>query len=191
MIKLDDSQPDYFIDDDSDQASRHEDSDPRTITFGDQTSTGSSDDGRKPRLGRMRKLLLWAVGIAVLFLCIGFYLRYLNPYVTDARVRGYVTAIEKRGIIFKTYEADLISEAALTDTTRLYSNNLSLSVDDPTLIARLQSLQGSGRPVTIVYETYYATLPWRGASHSVITSILSSDDDSGSAQTDSIDYTNQ
>ncbi|MCM1484229.1 MAG: hypothetical protein NC043_07820 [Muribaculaceae bacterium] len=180
MIRLDDTHPDYFVSDSSTPQNASERSpEAGTLQAGgpviDFTSSHSGNcppgEPRHPR-HRWRKVLIWTAVVALAVLGVVFYLRYCNPYVTDARVTGFVTRVEKRGIVFKTYEADFISESALTDTTRVYSHNLSFSVSNPSIIARLQQNQGTGRPLTIVCETYYATLPWRGASKNVITSII-------------------
>ncbi len=166
MIKLDDTHKDYFVNDPEENAGTGTTQDGKVIDF----SQGGTTPMPKPKRGR--KVLWWTIAVCVAVLAVVFYLRYCSPYVEDARMTGFVTKVEKRGMIFKTYEADFISEAALTDTTRVYSHDVSFSVDNPEVIARLQQMQGTGRTVTVVYETYYATLPWRGESKSVITEIL-------------------
>lgn len=168
-MKLDDSHNDYFVDRGEDTPAS---TDPKVIDFGPGQGGAEPEPSSRPHHWWRRKWVWWTASVLVAVMAVAFYLRFCNPYVTDARMTGFVTGVEKRGIIFKTYEADFISEAALTDTTRVYSHNVSFSVDEPAVVARLQSLQGSGRPVTVVYETYYATLPWRGASKNVIISIL-------------------
>lgn len=180
-MRLDDDHNDYFDDDDSDDASVVNDA---PLSAGDKIrfetddlrkSSGTSSevvvDGKKST-GKWRRRGYMVLGIIILVLGAIFYLRYLNPYVVDARTTGYVKSVEKRGIIFRTYEADVISEERLTDTTRVYSGNMMLTVPDESLARRLQELQGTGRKVTIVYEKYYGTLPWRGASTTVITGII-------------------
>ena len=46
----------------------------------------------------------WALTIIIIGLGVTCYFRYFNPYITEARVTGYVTQIERRGMIFKTFE---------------------------------------------------------------------------------------
>lgn len=130
------------------------------------------DDTRKKRHG-CRKFLIWFVTLAIVALGLTFYLRYFNPYVTDARLTGQVLSVEKRGLIFKTFEAEIVTRDALADTTRVYTRECSMTVADDALARRLQALQGTGRPVTVSYERFYGTLPWRGGSTSVITGIVS------------------
>lgn len=114
----------------------------------------------------------WALTIIIIGLGVTCYFRYFNPYITEARVTGYITQIERRGMIFKTFEGQMITESALTDTTRIYSRDFSFSVADQTVVKQLQNLQGSGKPVTLEYERYYATVPWRGSQPVVVTGIV-------------------
>lgn len=118
-----------------------------------------------------RRFFAWFFLILGIVLGAAFYLRYLNPYVTDATVRGYVNRIERRGIIFKTYELEMVSDAALDDTRKVYTRDCSFSVDNDSIVAKLQKLQGTGERVVVTYETFYGTLPWRGASNSVVTAV--------------------
>jgi hypothetical protein len=123
---------------------------------------------------KKRKSHFWAWTLTIIIIGLGVtcYFRYFNPYITEARVTGYVTQIERRGMIFKTFEGQMITESALTDTTRIYSRDFSFSVADQTVVKQLQNLQGSGKPVTLEYERYYATVPWRGSQPVVVTGIV-------------------
>lgn len=180
-MKFDDSRPDYYTDDEPEENSATGET-PRKITFEEMTGGASADvDGvsgvstveeNPHRRHLWRKVLLWIVGIAVLVLGIVVYLRYFNPIVVDGQMKCYVINVEKRGVVFKTYEADVVSESAITDPSRLYSREHSISIDNELLAKELQAVQGTGRPVTLRYKTYCATVPWRGASKSVVTSII-------------------
>lgn len=178
-MKLDDTHPDYFTDSDNDNQNSSPDT-ARKITFegspveGD--ATGSDKPGTNPsvhRNHRMRKVLAWVILVALLALGVFVWMRYYNPFVVEARMKCYVLAVEKRGLIFKTYEVDVVSEAALTDTARIYSKEEDLSVPSEELASELMKTQGTGRPVVLQYKTYNGALPWRGASKSVVTAIIS------------------
>lgn len=160
---LDDNNPDYFT----------ADSVPADESVQPERPTISFDGNEAPRKRRSmwKRRLAWLIVACAVVLGVIFWLRYVSPYATDCRVKGYVTNVEKRGLVFKTYEADVVSEQALTDTTRVYSHNLSFSVENPAIVKRLQAMQGTGVPVQIVYKKYYGTLPWRGASKYVIEQI--------------------
>ncbi len=185
-MKLDEH-PDYYIDDDPSSAAPGRPSPSpapeqgKSISFETESSSADSSAGsaaadpvqpaapRKPR--RARKFLTWVVCISIAVIAVTIYIRYFNPYVTDARTRGYVTQVERRGIIFKTFEGEMISESALTDTTRVYSRDFNFTIPDDSLALRLQAVQGTGRQVTLTYKKYYATVPWRGSSVNVVTAV--------------------
>ena len=137
-------------------------------------NTGGNDSGKGGRRRHgCRRALAWILTIAVLGLGLTFYLRYFNPYATDARLTGCVLSVEKRGVFFKTYEAEIVTRDALADTSRVYTRERSMTVGSDEVARKLQALQGTGRPVTVSYERFYGTLPWRGSSTSVITGIVS------------------
>lgn len=126
----------------------------------------------KPRkCNRWKRIFTGTVIILALVLGTAFWLRYMNPYVSDAKERGYVVKVEKRGHLFKTWEGDMILQSALTDSTNIYSREFNFSVEDPELALRLQEYQGTGKPVVVTYKRYSGTLPWRGSSANVVTSV--------------------
>ena len=114
---------------------------------------------------------VWLIcGLAVVGLVIGCWIRFFSPYVEDATQYGYVENIEKRGMIFKTYEGTLIPYKELMDTTRLYNRDFVFSVADQNTAATLKQAMYDVKPIRVGYKKYYATLPWRGASKIVVTS---------------------
>lgn len=167
---LDDDRPDYFL---SDEQPDQNESSRNTIDF-QPGSTADSASGRdeEPRHShQLRKTLVWTGIIGVAVLATAFYLRYCSAYAVDAVMRVYVVNVEKRGLVFKTYEAQVVAIDALADTNKVYSHPEQFTVDGEELAHRLQSFQGRRIPVTLHYEKFYATLPWRGASKWVVTSI--------------------
>lgn len=176
-----DNDKDYMFDDEEHEAPRR---DPVAKTQGPEIDFLHEDTAAKSeptpspaaasaprRRHRGRKFLFIVALLAIICGGVAFYLRYCSPYVTDARVTGYITSIEKRGFVFKTFEGEMVTESSLTDTVRVYSRPMAFSVESDSLARRLQALQGSGRPVTLTYERYNATLPWRGSSVNIITAI--------------------
>lgn len=124
----------------------------------------------KPR--RRSRLWLWLVGVVVIVgLTIACWLRYFSPYVDDATQFGYVENIEKRGTVFKTYEGVLIPYKELMDTTRIYSRDFIFTAKNDSLAAMLKRAQFASRPVRVGYKKYHATVPWRGASKIIVTSV--------------------
>ncbi len=159
------------------RTSNEQDTSKTTINF--DTPTGPEATSTTPPIGpapqkkshAFRKFLIWLTVIAAIALTAVIYIRYFNPYVTDAKVTGYITNIERRGIIFKTYEGEMISQQKLTDPNHIYSRDFFFTVPNDSLAKSLQEYQGSGRQVTLTYDRYWGVLPWRGGSTIVITAI--------------------
>ncbi len=175
---LDDDRPDYFLSDEKADGSKQADptavttaKDSKTIDFGGPVQEHEPEKvpEKKPR-HRARKVLVIAIAVAVVVLAVAFWIRYLTPYAEDASARVYVVNVEKRGIIFKTWEAQVVSVSALADTTAVYSHPQDFSLPSEQIARQLQQYQGTRTPVVLYYDKYYATLPWRGAAKQVVTS---------------------
>lgn len=170
-----DDHKDYFIDTDDTRPTADSANVAPEIEFGhhDGPSAGIPGDTEppRPRRHRFRKFMLWLLLIVILGGGLTFYIRYLTPYIEEAQVRGYVISVERRGIFFKTYEGVMATESALADTAAVYQRDMTFSITDPAVVAKLRDYQGSGQPVTLTYERYYGSLPWRGASTIVATDV--------------------
>lgn len=135
-------------------------------------NVGGEGDTPQPKPRRLGRRLL-ACLILLVFVALGViaWLRYLNPYVVDAQESGYVYNVERRGVIFKTFEGEMIADRSLRDSSRVYPQHLQFSVPDDSIARLLQGYQNRGTRVTITYERYSGTLPWRGASVNVVTAV--------------------
>lgn len=170
-----------FFDDDTapDHFTRDEAPAPGTVTDPDDPFAPAADgpEQRLPggaadrRRRKLRRGLIWTAVIIVAVLGAVCYVRYFLPYADDALATGYVRNVERRGLMFKTYEGELLTHEALTDTARIYQRDFTFSVPDDSLARLIQSYQNTGRQVTLTFERYYATLPWRGASKNVVTGV--------------------
>ncbi len=122
------------------------------------------------------KMWLWIGAIVVLIaLVCAVWMRFLNPYVTDASQVGYVEHIEKRGTVFKTYEGVLLPYKELLDTTRVYRRDFIFTAADEKTAVGLKQAMIDGRPVRVSYKQYHAILPWRGSSKTIVTGVDSVD----------------
>ncbi|MCM1440400.1 MAG: hypothetical protein NC131_14525 [Roseburia sp.] len=139
----------------------------------DEPASTSAKAAPQPRRHhRARHMLIIIILIALIVGGLAFYLTFISPYATDSRVSGYVTNIEKRGFVFKTFEGEMVTESALADTSHIYNLPLAFSVKSDSIASILQSYQGTGRPLTVVIERYNATLPWRGSSKNVVVGVV-------------------
>lgn len=138
----------------------------QTFDFSAEAASGNCPPKRRRHTG-----WIWFFAIVLLAIIVAVGIRYYIPYATDSQTTGYVTMVEKRGIIFKTYEGEMVSEQQLADTNRIYSREVFFSIPSDSLARELQRLQSTGKPVTIVCRRYYGTLPWRGAHTTVLEAI--------------------
>lgn len=165
---------DYFVDDSGNSESQETSSEAgNRIDFGEDSrnTTGQRVPAEQPASGGRRRGRRWiAILVVVCIVVISglVYVRYFNPYAVESQVTGYVTNVERRGIIFKTYEGDMITESNLTDTAHVYSRAFTFTIPDAELARRIQATQGSGKKVKLYYSKYYGVLPWRGASKNVV-----------------------
>ena len=128
-----------------------------SFTGTDSGSRGNSGNGnnpespaRKHRRGCMR--LIWFFLILLAVAATAFYIRYFIPYTSDTLTSGYIVLVEKRGLFFKTFEGEMISESMLADTAKVYSRDFYFSIPDDSLARVVQSYQGTGRRVTVTTQ---------------------------------------
>lgn len=136
------------------------------------TDIKSPEPPKKPKKYHpLRKFFWWTAVIVVLALGVIVWARYINPYETDMTERGYVVDFKRQGMVFKTWEGQMLVQSALTDTSRPYSRDFVFSVDDDTLAQQLAALNGTGKQVTVTYKRYWGVLPWRGATKCIVTEV--------------------
>ena len=97
--------------------------------------------------------------------------RYFNPYVEEASQYGYIDHVEKRGMVFKTFEATIIPYKNIMDSTRVYDGDFVFSAANDEVGSKLKKYQRSGIPVRVEYEIYHAIVPWRGDSKTIVTEV--------------------
>lgn len=177
----DDDFPDYFLEEGDSESQPQPQSKERTpqtgetIVFSGDGSRGHAESdvtsGRRDRHGFGCG---FKVGCGLFLLLIIFcaiaYFRYLTPTVDDAVMDVYVQKVERRGVFFKTYEAEIVELQRLADTVSAYTHSCSVTIADERLARRLQSMQSGGTPVRLRYQQYAASLPWRGESKRIIIS---------------------
>lgn len=113
----------------------------------------------------MKKAFRISLIVLVLFLAIFVYWRYYFV-LADGTQAGTLNIIQKKGIIFKTYEGKIILSGFKAN---VQSNEFSFSVTKPEVAEQL--LKVSGREVNVHYKQYFGSLPWRGMQKYIVDSI--------------------
>lgn len=122
---------------------------------------------------RAKKITITISVLIIAGLLIFGYIWYNVPFSDSGVKAGILNNIKHKGIIFKTYEGELIQSGFGQGTQGLQSNDFQFSVDDKNLAIRLMSM--SGQNVKLHYKEYYGRLPWRGYSKFVVDSIVSAE----------------
>jgi hypothetical protein len=166
-----DQHPDFFTDDEPETPEVETSASPDNTTADtDNVSTSPVTDESTTPNKKLRKTFVWLGVIAVIVIAIAFYFRYVSPYATDIKAVGTVYNVERRGLVFKTYECSMATAVALADSVNPYSRT-DFSISDQAIAIKLQDAQLNGTQVTITYSRYFGSLPWRGASLNVITAV--------------------
>ena len=109
---------------------------------------------------KIRKILIWLTALIVLILVITVYWKYFYTY-SDGYRAGLLQKFSRKGMIFKTYEGELIlSSVAGNKNVVIASEKFLFSVTNDSLASRLDTLQG--RDVIVHYHQKNGALFWRG-----------------------------
>ena len=84
---------------------------------------------------------------------------------------GDLNFLERKGVMFKTYEGRIIQEGFKTNTPgSMQSNEFDFSVADPAVASKLEG--SSGKFVEVRYNEYRNPIFWRGESKYIVTEVL-------------------
>lgn len=111
-------------------------------------------------------ILIVGVLIALSVACFWYYI----PFSDSGVKAGVLNNFKHKGVIFKTYEGELIQSGFRPGQTGLMSNEFQFSVEDKKVADQLMSMGGSA--VQLHYKEYYGKLPWRGFSKYIVDSIV-------------------
>lgn len=171
-----DTKPDFFDGDDlpdtkKERRNRYRTDDPRY--WEEEDEHGEWD--------HLRPLLRWKIWITIAVIVLSaigatfIYIRYFRPYATGGVQYGYVEDIQEQGLLFKTFEGTLLPYRNLMDTTRPYGHDFVFTAADDKVAAALLKASAANRPVRVEYTRYTATVPWRGDSRLIVTSVSAAD----------------
>ncbi|NLX66716.1 MAG: hypothetical protein GXZ19_08115 [Bacteroidales bacterium] len=127
-------------------------------------------DDLRPTKKKMRKGVLWLLGILIFAFGIFIYVRFYYVFGTGVK-SGELNYLVYKGVLFKTYEGKLIQSGFRADNPGgLQSNQFDFSVVDKKIAEQL--MISSGKNVQLHYKEYFSTLPWRGYTKFVVDSII-------------------
>ena len=117
----------------------------------------------------LKKIAKWGLFIAVVLIVLFGYFKYSFTYSKGYRA-GLLQKFSEKGVIFKTYEGELILSSVQSNSdVALASEKFLFSVDDEALAKHMEQIQG--RRVVVHYREKNGALPWRGDSHYIVDSI--------------------
>jgi hypothetical protein len=116
-----------------------------------------------------KKVLKWALIIILIFGAIFIYWKYFYTYSEGYRA-GLLQKFSNKGIIFKTYEGEIIlSSVSSNRDVAIASEKFLFTVTNKTLVRQFDTLQG--QPVIVHYRQKNAPAFWRGDSPYLVDSI--------------------
>ena len=119
--------------------------------------------------GKLRKAVIALVAVAVFVAAVWVAVFFWVPFIIEAQQRGAIVQVRQEGMIFKTFEGQMITDERLADTIHVYQRDFIFSVENDSVARKLMELQSTGRRVVLTYKEYRGTLPWRGNSKIIVT----------------------
>lgn len=117
----------------------------------------------------LRKAIAILVTTAIIAVAVWTTIVFGVPYVNEAQQRGAIVQVRQEGLIFQTFEGQMITDERLADTVHVYQRDFFFSIEDDSIARDLMELQSTGRRVTLSYKEYRGALPWRGSSKIIVT----------------------
>ena len=118
----------------------------------------------------MKRFLMWAVAMIVLFLIIYIYINVSFTYSEGNRA-GRLIKFSHKGYLFKTYEGELNLGGINSVNGGVLVNNMwNFSVTDKTVADSLLKLEG--RDINLHYKEKLSTLFWRGDTRYIVDKVI-------------------
>lgn len=117
----------------------------------------------------LRKVMALVLAVVAAVVIVWTIVVFWMPYVSEAQQRGAIVQVRQEGLIFKTFEGQMITDERLADTVHVYQRDFIFSVEDDSIARDLMELQSTGKRVTLTYKEYRGALPWRGSSKIIVT----------------------
>lgn len=107
------------------------------------------------------------------------WLHYFRPYAHSVE-KGWVMNVTNEGTVFKTIECKMLTQDYIMDSVKVQwkgdtvlvdGANFACSLANDSLVHQAVRFKGSGQRVVVEYDEYKGSLPWRGNTTRVATSI--------------------
>jgi len=122
---------------------------------------------------KIKKYLYLALAFFILIVGLYVYWSFFFTY-SDGYRAGLLQKVSRKGTIFKTYEGEMIlSSVQSSKNVALASEKFEFSVADHDVALQLEKMQGKN--VVVHYKEKNNTLPWRGESPYIVSSVKLSD----------------
>ena len=117
----------------------------------------------------MRKFALWLILIVMVIAGTFIYMKYYFTY-SDGFRAGLLQKFSRKGMVFKTYEGEMILSSVRTSTDMaIASEKFLFSVSGEELAKKFNDLQGEF--IVVHYQEKRGILPWRGESKYLVDSV--------------------
>ena len=117
----------------------------------------------------MKKIIRWIVLIFIVVVGLFIFFKFTFTY-SDGYRAGLLQKFSRKGMIFKTYEGEMILSSIRSNTDlAIASEKFLFSVSDKNLAQKFNDLQGEY--IVVHYHEKNGTLPWRGESKYIVDSV--------------------
>ncbi len=110
-------------------------------------------------------VFMTTVVLLLIFVGLGWWF-FFNPK-SDGTRTVYLVKISHKGNVFKTYEGEALVSIGASPQTSITADKFIYSVTSPALYDSLTKYEG--QKLTLEYQQYRKTLPWRGDSEYIVT----------------------
>jgi hypothetical protein len=118
---------------------------------------------------KIRKYLYLALTLFILIVGLYVYWSFFFTF-SDGYRAGLLQKFSRKGTVFKTYEGEMIlSSVQSSKNVALASEKFLFSVADGEVALQLERLQGKN--VVVHYTEKNRTLPWRGETTFIVSSV--------------------
>ena len=118
---------------------------------------------------KAKKLFRWIIALLVIFFAGFVYMKYFYTYSEGYRA-GLLQKFSNKGVIFKTYEGEMILSSVVTDKQiAIASEKFFFTMINKNMVRQFDTLQGQN--VIVHYIQKGGAVFWRGDSKYLVDSV--------------------